>query len=123
MTRGALLPHFVVRATDGCIVNYGEIWQQRNLAVIVLPDTERAAWVDAYGAARREFAAAETELVITSDRIPGGPSCGVIVADRWGEVVHIEAYADPAALPAPGDLLEWVQFARMRCPECEGETR
>jgi hypothetical protein len=44
----------------------------------------------------------------------------VLFADRWGEVVHVEATAE---LPAATALLEWLDYVERRCPECEGEAR
>jgi hypothetical protein len=46
-----------------------------------------------------------------------------VVADRWGEIVHIAAPSGIAGLPDPGELLEWLDYVEHRCPECEGETR
>lgn len=44
----------------------------------------------------------------------------VVVADRWGEILHIasQSAADLSRLPSVDELLSWVQFARMQCPEC-----
>jgi hypothetical protein len=44
----------------------------------------------------------------------------VIVADRWGEVYHgnaSEAAHDPVS---PKEVVEWVKFVSIQCPECEG---
>lgn len=44
----------------------------------------------------------------------------VVIADRWGEVYHAsasEATHDPVA---PEEVVEWVKFVAIQCPECEG---
>ncbi|HWP99004.1 MAG TPA: hypothetical protein VNK92_00915 [Vicinamibacterales bacterium] len=118
-----LLPHFEVATLDGRRARYGEIWQRRNLVLVLLDGAEtREAQRYARRLAERaaDFAAADTALVCTADPIAGLPSPGVIVADRWGEIVHVAAA--PAGrldeLPQVDELLDWVRFVRMQCPEC-----
>jgi hypothetical protein len=48
---------------------------------------------------------------------------GVLIADRWGEVVFSDEAPDVGALPTSQELLDWLTFVRNRCPECEGESR
>jgi hypothetical protein len=55
---------------------------------------------------------------MTRDPVPGGPMPGVLIADRWGEVAHIER-----GLPAVSTLMEWLDDLVNHCPECEGEAR
>jgi hypothetical protein len=50
-------------------------------------------------------------------------SPGVLLADRWGEIVHLTAASESARSPAPGELIEWLEYIQNRCPECEGEAR
>lgn len=46
----------------------------------------------------------------------------VVIADQWGEV-HSCACAGPAhAWPAPSEVVAWLRFLAVRCPECEGEA-
>jgi len=67
---------------------------------------------------------ADARFLVTRDVIAGLPAPSVVIGDRWGEVHHV-ATADSslAALPAPAELLEWLHYVQMRCPECEGEWR
>ncbi len=45
---------------------------------------------------------------------------GVLIADEWGEV-HMSAVAGEAhAFPGPGEIVEWLRFLAIQCPECEG---
>ncbi len=44
----------------------------------------------------------------------------VVVTDEWGEV-HYLADAGPGhELPGPEELVAWVRFLAIQCPECEG---
>jgi hypothetical protein len=70
-----------------------------------------------------EFSQHDTACVITRDHVPEIPSPGVVVADRWGEIVHIAAGADVDGLPLPRELLEWTGYVQHQCPECEGEAK
>jgi len=38
-------------------------------------------------------------------------------------VMHVAQAPDVAHLPVPDELVEWVDYVRHRCPECEGEAR
>ena len=121
LRRGDAIPHFTVRTRDGDVVEYASLWQQRNLVLISL-----SADPDPDAAQRFTSATAEepdTTWVVTREAVEGVPHPGVVVADRWGEIVHIAALPAGAGLPDVDDLREWVHFTRMRCPECEGETR
>jgi hypothetical protein len=71
---------------------------------------------------REEFAAADAVCVITPDRVEGLEQGGVVIADRWGEIIHVMD-GSTAPLPAAADLLEWARYVQRRCPECEGEAK
>jgi uncharacterized protein len=118
LARGDQVPHFDVGTVDGTRVRYADLWQHRNL-VLVSPGASSEEW-QRYAASllnrAADFSAAETALVVSSDPIAGLQSPGVLVADRWGEIVHVVQAG--GAPPDPDDLLEWVDFVRMQCPEC-----
>lgn len=44
----------------------------------------------------------------------------VVVADEWGEVYQAWDAADGHELPGVDELVEWLQFVGIQCPECEG---
>lgn len=54
--------------------------------------------------------------------------CGVgggsmLIADQWGEVFHVySGEADSHDLPAPDEVVEWLRFMAIQCPECQGEA-
>jgi hypothetical protein len=121
ITRGDQLPHFEVTTTDGERFRYASIWQLKNLVLLTLPpEDEPERGVTELLARGAEFDALKSVCVVTRDRIAGVPTPGVLIADRWGEVVHVEATAE---LPAATALLEWLDYVERRCPECEGEAR
>jgi hypothetical protein len=122
---GDLLPHFDVTDLGGKRIEYSSIWQRRNLVLVTMSeaDSSSGTYAERLIARAREFNEDHTEWVVTRDRIAGLPNPGAIVADRWGEVMHVVHPSDVASLPAPDDLVEWVNFVQHRCPECEGEVK
>jgi hypothetical protein len=118
---GDQVPHFSVSTALGQQVRYDRMWQHRNL-VFVSVDVRRHPQYGVYAsdlmARTREFAAAETELVVSPDPIQGLPAPAVMVADRWGEIVRIFTADADVPLPNADELLDWINFIRMQCPEC-----
>ena len=107
----ARMPHFVVTAVDGRVVDYRTIWQNANLLLVCLDESEASqplGIIAAELAARAgEFATLQARLVVTRDAIPTVPRPGVVIADRWSE---IHATLDGAAVTDANDLLEWLRF-------------
>lgn len=121
---GDLVPHFTVTAIDGTRVAYSAVWQRRNLLMVSLGSGEGFdAYARALTAMSGDWHEQETACVITRERIPGLPSPGVTIADRWGEIHVVAGFDSADVAPAPADLLDWVAHVRMKCPECEGEAR
>jgi hypothetical protein len=40
-----------------------------------------------------------------------------------GEVYYVKSASRASELPGPDELMEWVQYVRNECPECQGEAR
>ena len=122
---GDILPHFEVTGLDGARVRYADIWQHRNLVLLSVPGDAAAA--AGYAARVRSAVAAEAPhdavCVTTADMLPALPSPGVVVADRWGDVTFAGVCDPVLGIPAAEEIVEWLRFTRMRCPECEGEWR
>jgi hypothetical protein len=117
------VPHFDVITLAGQRVRYQEIWQRRNLVLVIVSPREREAavlYASQLEGRRNEFEEAETTVVVTADIVPGLSAPRVVIADRWGEILHIEApvAGDVSTLPNVEELLSWVRFARIQCPEC-----
>lgn len=50
----------------------------------------------------------------------------VVIADEWGEIFFAADAGAEQALPTPDEIVEWVRFISIQCPECEqpeGEWR
>jgi hypothetical protein len=120
------VPHFEVRRLDGSRARYADIWQRRNLLLVLVPDRHAEAaggYVSHIMARTREFAECETACVITEDAVPGAASPGVVIADRWGEIRFVDRGPTVADLPRAERLLEIVRGIEHECPECQGEAR
>jgi hypothetical protein len=115
---GDLVPHFDVTTIDGQVVSYSTVWQRRNLVLVTVADrdAEYAAELRAHAGA---FAQHGAVCVATREAIGGLPERGVLIADRWGEIVHMT----DGDLPDASDVLAWLDYIERRCPECEGETK
>lgn len=46
----------------------------------------------------------------------------VTIADQWGEIAVTESAGDDHAFIEPAEVVEWLRFLAMKCPECEGEA-
>jgi hypothetical protein len=126
LQRGEQIPHFDATRRDTSRFRYSDIWQRRNLLLVLLP-AESSPESERYEAQLAKHAAALTlhnaETVISSDVVPGLCAPGVLIADRWGEVHFAHEAARVADLPSADELLEWLEYVQHQCPECEGEAR
>lgn len=53
----------------------------------------------------------------------GIPTGGGVVADQWGEIFHTYPSAPPThELPQADEVVEWMRFVAIQCPECQGEA-
>ena len=126
LQRGELVPHFTVTRLDGSRASYDDIWQRKNLLLVVLPaeeSAERADYVSQIGAHTQAFSAHEAECVMTTDHVLDLPRPGIVVADRWGEIYFVGSGCKVAELPKIDEILEWLRFIEHECPECQGESR
>ena len=120
---GDQVPHFIVRNLDGDAVAYSAVWQHRNLILAAVPAAAAFEEYVSLLANRTSSFGFDTDCVITHDIVDGLPYPSVVVADRWGEIVHLASAADEARLPDVGELQEWIDYVQRRCPECEGEAK
>jgi hypothetical protein len=125
LQRGDAVPHFGVRTLGGDMFRYATIWQHKNLVLVTLPRTvvDDGTYVAGLLALGSEFREREGLCVVTRDHLTGLSAPGALVADRWGEIVHVATASDVADLPTPTELLHWLEYVEQRCPECEGEAR
>jgi hypothetical protein len=126
LQRGDSVPHLEVATVGGELFSYSTIWQRKNLVLLCLPAAEShssAAYISELVARKADFDAQGTVCVVTRDPVAGIASPGIIVADRWGEIVHVAQASRVDDLNSPQDLLDWVDYLGRRCPECEGEAK
>jgi hypothetical protein len=122
---GDLVPHFTVTTLSGESFDYSNIWQRKNLVLVVLPDAESAAsikFVDQLTARMSELTGDDGACVITADSVSGVPSPGIVVADRGGEIHHV-AKGNTIDDLLLDDLIKWLRYVQHQCPECEGEAK
>jgi len=58
--------------------------------------------------------------VITTEAAPELAAPTALVADRWGEIVFLETASGGQTFhwPDVDELLSWVHFVEIQCPEC-----
>jgi hypothetical protein len=70
-------------------------------------------------------AALSAELVVAVD--PSGtvfsdvgaePDTTIYITDKFREVFHVYRIAEGASLPSASELVGWIEFVAMNCPEC-----
>jgi hypothetical protein len=122
---GDLVPHFTVTTLSGESFDYSEIWQRKNLVLVLLPSESAATtkFVDQLTAHMPELTGDDSACVVTPDRVSGVPRPGIVVADRWGEIHHLARPETVEDLPSPQNVIEWLRYVQHQCPECEGEAR
>jgi hypothetical protein len=122
LSPGDLIPFFEGETIDGRRLRYEEVWQRRNVILFVLSATARAeasVYLSGVQARVSELRPDDTTLVVCDRKINGVPLDGVVVADRWGEIAYIrELTSHPGEWPSVNEILEWVEFIRVKCPEC-----
>jgi hypothetical protein len=117
------VPHFDVTTLDGLRVRYDDLWQRQNLVLVLISPQEGdagARYASELEARRDEFEREATRLVVTADSVPRLPAPGAVVADRWGEILYLETGSRGQTFHYPDvdELLSWVHFAQIQCPEC-----
>ena len=122
---GQPVPHFRVQALNHTSVAYSQIWQQKNLLLVLLP-AEASAADEAYVGQLQDrmtaLTAHDTACVLSRDGVSGVPQPGIVIADRWGEI-HLVAGGRIEDLPGRDEIIEWLRYVQTQCPECQGETK
>lgn len=123
MKVGDLVPHFDVLACDGRFFRYATVWQRLHLVLITLAGADDAAALGELMALDESCRARRGVCVVTCEPVVGVPARSILVADKWGEIVHLATLQRLEDFPSAAQLLEWLDYLEQRCPECEGETR
>ncbi len=123
--KGDRIPRFDIVTIDDVRVNYADLWQKKNLALVCLSDDESSEaqdYIQELREALPALAAHDAVVVVTTSEIEGMPLPGCAVADRWGELQWITSSDRVSALPSAREIAAWLQFVEIQCPECEGEV-
>ena len=126
LQRASAVPHFEVTTVDTVRVRYATIWQRNNLVLVVLPagaSPDAGRYVSSLRTRHADLLARNAACVITHEAVDGFPAPAALVADRWGEIAHVWSGRDVSDLPAAEELIDWLDYLEVRCPECEGESR
>ena len=125
LSKGDHVPRFEITTIDDIRVNYADLWQKKNLALVCLseddsPDAQE--YIQQLRDALPALSSHDAVVVVTTTPIDGMPLTGCAVADRWGEMQWIASAERPNDLPSAREIAAWLQFVEMQCPECEGEV-
>jgi len=112
MQRGDIVGHFDVRTAGGDPFSYLSIWQRKNLVLITLTATatDDEGYLRELERHEAKFSERNSVCVVARGDLPGLPAPGALIADQWGEIVHVVAAIDVTDLPTPHELLEWVEY-------------
>ena len=125
LNKGDHVPRFECVTIDDIRVNYADLWQKKNLALLCLSDdtsAEAQSYIQELREALPALAAHDAVVVVTTNKIDGMPLPGCAVADRWGQMQWVTAAERIAELPTPREIAAWLHFVEIQCPECEGEV-
>ena len=114
-----------VASADDIRVNYADLWQKKNLALVCLPEDsspDARSYIQALREALPALSIHDAVVVVTKNRVDGMPLPGCAVADRWGEMQWIASAECVSELPSAREIAAWLRFVEIQCPECEGEV-
>jgi len=123
--KGDRVPRFEIVTIDDIPVNYADVWQKKNLALVCLKEDESAAaqgYIKELREALPALSVHDAVVVVTTNPVDGMPLPGCAVADRWGELQWITASDKVADLPSPREIAAWLRFIEIQCPEGDGEV-
>src|SRR5690606_41996563 len=66
----------------------------------------------------RVIAARATEELAAA----GVPAPAVLIADQWGELFVVEPAGADHAFIEPDEVVAWLRYLAIQCPECQGEA-
>jgi hypothetical protein len=125
LNKGDHVPRFECVTIDDIRVNYADLWQKKNLALLCLSDDsspEAQTYIQQLREALPALAVHDAVVVVTTTPIDGMPLPGCAVADRWGQMQWVASAERVVDLPSPREIAAWLQFVEIQCPECEGEV-
>lgn len=121
LARKDRFPHVSVRCIDGSVFDYDDVWQQRHLLLVALAEEgadrleDEARYLADLSAHEDALQRYDTRMVVTREAIAGMPRPGVLVADRYGEIVTVSTADGAASLPDAADLEDWARLIAHAC--------
>ena len=125
LNKGDHIPRFECVTIDDIRVNYADLWQKKNLAMLCLSEDtspEAQSYIHELREALPALAMHDAVVVVTTNPIDGMPLPGCAVADRWGQMHWVASAERIGELPSPREIAAWLHFVEIQCPECEGEV-
>jgi hypothetical protein len=125
LNKGDHVPRFECVTIDDIRVNYADVWQKKNLALLCLSEDsspEAQSYIQQLREALPALAVHDAVVVVTTTPIDGMPLPGCAVADRWGQMQWVTSADRIVDLPSPREIAAWLHFVEIQCPECEGEV-
>jgi hypothetical protein len=125
LNKGDHVPRFEITTIDDVRVNYADLWQKKNLALVCLSEDrsdDARSYIQELRDALKALASHDAVVVVTTTPIEGMPLPGCAVADRWGEMQWVTAAPRVADMPSAQEIAAWLRFVEIQCPECEGEV-
>jgi peroxiredoxin len=93
-------------------------WDGRVIAVV--PASPDAAAAPGGGDAKALTVLLDPERTL-AQRL-GVEGAVVVIADQYGEIHHAAGAGEEHDLPAPDEVVEWLRYLAVQCPECQGEA-
>ena len=92
-------------------------WDGRVIVVVpASPDRARIA-----GDAAKHFSVlADPDQALVARLGISAPA--VVIADQYGEIHHAAPGGDGHDLPEPAEVIGWLRYLAVQCPECQGEA-
>jgi peroxiredoxin len=118
LTRGTLLRDIPVRTVDGRDAFISEYRGKRNVVVVFFGEGERQ---DTGAVTPDDAALAEEEAVLliatakAARALYDAPKSALFIADRYGEIFFSVRHPEP--LPDAAEVLKWLEFINLQCPE------
>lgn len=60
------------------------------------------------------------EVLVDPEKVLASGGAAVVITDQWGEVYFAAEAGEGHELPDREEIVEWVRFLAIQCPECEG---